>query len=410
MHFNSVGIRGNILGALLIAGGAFQVSAQEVDTSTTVSGIVKDAGTQTPIAGAFITLLSNPDMAAMTDADGKFTLTVVDPAGVRLGRGAIRSMQLRGTELSFATRQAGAYAHVTLHDLRGHELATLKNERLPEGEYTLSVAPANLPAGLYVVRAAIGGEARSFRMSTLGGGNSRFTRVSASPASARLAKAAVGGVDWVIVNKAGYLKKLHEIMAFKDAQTILLAENKPATADLGIFTDSAGMPQIDWANGAIYSWEQTSVLLADTAGNGFNGSKTSMNVSAVETASWNGWAFHVAALPNTKQPTVDLTPYAGGSLHLAVKGNSPSIGVMLSSTNQFAGTAPLIDLATKGYLPDSLWHEITIPVSEFSGEAKTLNLADVFVYCGFVSPSVQFSTFDPLATYTIDEVYFTPAP
>ena len=109
------------------------------------------------------------------------------------------------------------------------------------------------------------------------------------------------------------------------------------------------------------------------------------------------------------QPTVDLTPYAEGGLHLAVKGNAKTIGVMISSSNQGPGTAPLVDLATKGYLPDNAWHEIIIPISEFAG-GGSLDLSQVFVYCGFVSPSVQFGDFDPLATYMVDDIYYIPKP
>ncbi|GEM_PF-1961831 len=404
MNLSRVGIRGNVFNALIIAGCASGAFAQ---MPATMSGTVKDKATQAPIAGAMITLLSNPNMAATTDANGAFTMELIDPTGVRTGHGSAQSMRLSGTELTFSTGKAGAYARITLHDLRGHQVAVLKDAKLPEGDYTLSAAPANLTAGVYLVRAMVGNQVRSFRMSTLGGGDTRsfFTRASVS--AARLAKTAAGGVDWLVVTKAGYLKHDHEVMAYTDAQAVVLEESKPATANLAIFTDST-MAQIDWANAAIYSWEQTAVLMADSSGKGFNNSKTSMNVSTVDFGGWNGWAFHVAKLGNGNQPTADLTPYANGALHMAVKGNAVSIGVMISSTNQGSGSAPLVDLSTHGYLPDSLWHEISIPVSEFSGTAGALNLADVFVYCGFVSPAVQGTTFNATDTYVVDDVYFTP--
>jgi hypothetical protein len=194
-------------------------------------------------------------------------------------------------------------------------------------------------------------------------------------------------------------------MALTDAQDVQLEASKPATAKLRIFSDDTTMGQIDWANAAIYSWETTAVLETDSTGAGFGDSKTSMKISTVEGAGWNGWAFHVAVLPSGFQPTADLTPYADGSLHLAVKGNAKSIGVMVSSRNQGPGTAPLVDLAGKGYLPDEAWHEITIPMSEFAG---TLDLSSVFVYAGFVSPAVQFGEFDATNTYVVDDVYFLP--
>ncbi|MDB5104988.1 MAG: hypothetical protein JWP91_2677 [Fibrobacteres bacterium] len=404
MIFSTVGFRGNILRAMLIAGGAFNLFAQE--PATQVSGIVKDAATQQPIADAFVTLLSNPDLQAMTDSVGAFQINL-DGTPIRGGRGgnAGAGMSLRGTELAFSTGKSGARVLVTLHDLRGNRLAVLKDARLGAGSYTLSAAPSGLASGLYLVRAMVGSQARSFKMSTLAGqGSGSFRNIPSG--SARLAKVAIGGIDFLVVQKEGYLKKNHEVIAYEDAQAVTLEPSKPATAKLGIFSDSA-LAQIDWANAAIYSWEQTALLYTDSTNIGFNGSVACMRVTTDSTAIWSGWAYHVAKHPNGSQPTVDLTPYAGGSLHLAVKGNAPNIGVTLSSPNQFAGTAPLIDLGTKGYLPDSLWHEITIPLTEFAG---TLKLSDVFVYAGFVSKTTENSIFDPLATYYVDDVYYIPAP
>ncbi|MDB5048028.1 MAG: hypothetical protein JWO30_1099 [Fibrobacteres bacterium] len=414
MMFSRVGFRGNILCALLAAAAA-NLSAQTA--ATQITGTVKDAASHTAIAGAMVSLLSRPDLLAMTDADGAFSISLEDPSGVRAGTGPERAaIGFSGSELSFSTGKAGARVLVTLHDLRGTHLATLQDASLPQGDYALSAATASLPAGVYLVRAQVGSRVRSFKMSTLstlsGFRPSASTaalrrKVSGNPEKAAgLSKAAAGGVDFLLVSKDGYLKKNHEVMAYADAQEVTLDVSKPATARLKIFSDST-MAQIDWANAAIYSWESTALLAVDSTNQGFNGSVATMKVSSGEFASWNGWAFHVAVLAGGLQPTADLTPYADGSLHLSVKGNAKSIGVMISSPNQGAGSAPLVDLGGKGYLPDSAWHEITIPMSEFAG---TLDLSRVFVYAGFVSPSVQFSEFDPLATYMIDDVYYTPKP
>jgi hypothetical protein len=420
MNFSLAGLRGNLFGALLIAGGAFSavgVSAQDIPLQLT--GTVKDGTTQAAVAGAKVNLLGFQGFEATTDADGAFTLLLYDPAGINPGNGsraAARSMRLRGTNLTFSIAGSAERVKVTLHDMRGQLVATIKDGKLPAGDYSLSAAPTALPAGLFVVRAVVGNQSKSFRMSTLGGERSRFSRAastatsssasSASSASAR-AKRAIGGVDVLVVVKEGYLKKNHEVMVYAEAQDVKLDPLKVATTKLGIFTDST-MPMIDWENGSIYSWEQTAVLAVDSTNSaGIGGTAKVIGVSSMEGAAWNGWAFHVTNRGNNVQPTADLTPYAEGSLHLAIKGNAPSVGVMISSTNQGPGAAPLVDLASKGYLPDSAWHEITIPMSEFGG---TLDLTSVFVYAGFVSPSVQFSAFDALATYQVDEVYFVPKP
>jgi hypothetical protein len=406
MHFSKVGFKGKIACALLV----IAATPRAQTAATRIAGTVKDATSHAVLAGAVVTLLSHPELSDTTDADGAFSISLEDPSALRAGMGPDKAIAFSGSELSFSTGKAGAQVRITLHDLRGTHLATLQDARLPEGEYALSPAAAALPAGVYLVRARVGSQVRSFKISTLNG----FRSQGAAPAlrrtgsgspglAAKLAKAAAGGVDFLLVEKVGYLKKNHEVMAYADAQAVTLDQSKPATAALKIFSD-ANMAQIDWANAAIYSWSSTALLLTDSTSQGFNGSVASMKVSSSEFASWNGWAFHVAVAGDL-QPTVDLTPYAEGSLHLAVKGNAKSIGVMISSPNQAAGTAPLVDLAAKGYAPDSAWHEITIPLSEFAG---TLDLSRVFVYCGFVSPTVQSGEFDPMAAYMVDEIYYVP--
>jgi hypothetical protein len=400
-------------GLLVFTVGCNNVNAQSAGAALT--GTVKDASTKAAIEGATVSLLGLPDVVATTDANGAFSISLAAPVKTLTAYQQDRHIRFQGSRLSFATSVSGDIAQVTLHDLLGHQVSTLLNARLTEGDYVLSMVPARLSPGLYLVRAQIGNQVASYKLSILG--NVRATEASGlrkenlsgngagSENRAALVKAAaaIGGVDFLVVTKTGYLKKHHEVMALTDVQAVTLETNTPATSNLKIFTDS-DFPQIDWANAAIYSWEQTAVLTTDSTSIGFGGSVAAMKVASLETAGWNGWAFHVAKLANGTQPTADLSPYAEGSLHLAVKGNAKSIGVMISSPNQGAGSAPLVDLATKGYLPDSAWHEISIPVSEFSG---TLDLSQIFVYCGFVSP-VAGGVFDPLDTYLIDDVYFIP--
>lgn len=410
MRIGKMGLVGNMLGAAMLTCGLANLPAQTTD-AITVAGTVKDASNQAAIAGAMVSLLSDPTLSAITDANGAFTITIAPTVGIGARENSGTPMDFRGSDLSFSIGAAGAHVSLHLYDFRGRPMRTLLDRRFPQGEYKVSAAPAGLPAGLYLVRARVGSRSAAYKMSILGDGpvlgevrSGLVVKRMESPA-ARLAKAAAGGVDFLVVTKAGYLKRNHEVMVYADAQNVLLTANVPAVAALKIFSDSNIASAIDWPNAAIYSWEQTTTLATDSTGIGFHGSIASMKVTPVEFSTWNGWAFHVAALANGTQPTADLTPYANGSLHLAVRGTAASIGVMISSKNQGKGTAPLVDLATKGYAADSAWHEITIPMSEFAG---TLDLSDVFVYCGFVSPAVQGGTFDPLSWYYIDDVYFLP--
>jgi hypothetical protein len=262
----------------------------------------------------------------------------------------------------------------------------------------------------------VGALARAFKVSTaaLASGSNGRSGLTAVPSSyapaARLAKSAAA-LDFLVVTKEGFLKKSHAVNEMDKPQDVRLAPNAVATANLKIFSDE-NFPEIDWANGVIYSWSQTATLETDSTSNaGFNGSKTVMKVSTAEGNLWNGWAFHVVHnLAPDVQPTADLSAYKGGSLHLAVKGTIPTLGVMMSSVNQCQGCAITVDLAAKGYLADDQWHEITIPLAEFDDPNNpSLKLEDIFVYCGFVAPNTTGGTFDPLTTYMVDDIYYIPA-
>lgn len=399
MHFENMISRGfmRLAGKLALVTAAMVAGA---NAQSTVGGTVRDAATQQPIEGAMVALLTQPEFPVLTDATGSFTIDMA--TGLRPGARAAAPV-LSGTRLSFQVAGSGASVSATLFDLRGGLVRTLAEGRYAPGAYALEAAPADLPSGIYLLHVRVGAQSRSFRLATASRAVSAPAR--ASVIATRLAKsAAPGGVDQLVVSKAGYLKKHHEVMAYADIQAVTLDAKKAATARLGVFTDST-FGTIDWAKAVIYSWEQTAVLATDSTSIGFNGSVASMKVSTLTDMTWNGWAYHVAKLDNGTQPSADLSAYEGGSLHVAVKGNAKGIAVMISSTNQGQGGAPLIDLGAHGYLPDDAWHEITIPLSEFGA---TLKLTDVFVYCGFVSPSPA-AEFDPLATYMVDDIWYSPA-
>lgn len=403
MGIGIIGMRNGLGTALLIASAAVGLGAQTV---TAITGMVKDGASQAAIAGATVTLLSDPTATATTGADGAFTLTLTAPIGVRQDTRDAHGIAFTGSELSLTVAGLGARVAVELFDLNGNAQKTLHDSRLPGGRYAFPIASAGLPAGVYAVRARVGGMSRTFKASTLAAPAGKGGMKNLASPYARLAKAAAAG-EFLVVSKEGYLKKHHAVAALDQAQTVALTAFAAATGNLKIFSDQA-FPEIDWANGVIYAWELTSTLMTDSTNNlGFGGSRMAIKVATAEGSGWNGWAFHVAKQDNETQPTADLSPYKGGKLHLAVKGTMPTLGVMMSSVNQGRGQAPLLDLGTKGYLPDDQWHEFAIPLSEF--DDGSLDLSQIFVYCGFVAPNVQGGTFDPAATYMVDDIYFMPA-
>lgn len=401
MHFGIHSI-GNTWRAAAVAA-LTALAAASLSAQTTVTGTVKDAAGGAAIAGAIVTLLSNPATTTTTGADGAFSLTIQPPTGLR-GAAAGEAIAFNGSEIAFSL-SAAAEVRVEIFDLRGQSVRGASSLRLPAGRHAVTVPSRGLAAGVYLVRARAGKAVREFKLSTAGavarGGNVSMT------SAPRLAKAAAAA-EFLVVTKDGYLKKHHMLAAMDQPQNITLTASAKATGNMKIFSDEA-VSEIEWANAAIYVWEFTATLQTDSTSNaGHKGSKSVINVATAEGFTWNGWAFHVAKQDNETQPTADLSHYKGGSLHLAVKGTMPTLGVMMSSVNQGQGSAPLVDLAGKGYLPDGQWHEITIPLSEF--DAGNLDLSQIFVYCGFVAPNTQGGNFDPLATYSVDDIWFVPAP
>lgn len=62
----------------------------------------------------------------------------------------------------------------------------------------------------------------------------------------------------------------------------------------------------------------------------------------------------------------DMSEYALGALHFAIKGtNSFSVGIKSGTANKIWITSS--QLSNLGYLPDGNWHELTIPMTNFSG-------------------------------------------
>jgi hypothetical protein len=90
---------------------------------------------------------------------------------------------------------------------------------------------------------------------------------------------------------------------------------------------------------------------------------------------WGGIGFRCSTLDSAIG--VDVSAYK--SMHFWIKGNVTGASACLSGKS-VVGNAPAVPLAGYGYAADDAWHEISIPLSAWSG----VNLTTITLYSGFV--------------------------
>jgi hypothetical protein len=100
--------------------------------------------------------------------------------------------------------------------------------------------------------------------------------------------------------------------------------------------------------------------------------------------------------------TADLSAYTSGKMHIALMGNTPEIGIGMSSDTS---TDTMFAKATDfGYVADGKWHEVWIPLSTW---ASKVDLAAVTMLVGFKCPAVAGGTYVVGSMYTVDDIYIT---
>jgi hypothetical protein len=387
----------NILGGLLLASGFCLAYGQN---AVDITGTITDSKSKSVIAGAKVSLATNPGVTTTTGADGKFHLTGNATVGIQAGmRPGKAEMSFKGAELSFSVAENNTPVSVDVYNLKSEHVRNLVSRKAVAGRYSVNASPAGLPAGLYLVRARVGGQTASFKMSTLGlsSGSGDFFRTAAF-ARTGLAKTAADVVDTLLVVKDGYKILAKPLTQFTGIFPLSITPKLPI-GDLKIYSDRA-IPQVDWgSNVGVEVWDFGGLgtkLEGGYAQEPFEGTQSWM-VNFIPDQPYSAWGFVAKDLTPE-----DMSAWKNGSLHLALKGNAPSVAVTMASADQ-CSISIKVNLKKYGYLPDNAWHQLVVPLSDFEGT----DFANIHIYCGLVSPVENDTTvFDPSSFYQVDDIYW----
>lgn len=386
------------LGVLVFSGGIALAQAQE-PLEIDLKGTVNHGKDGTPVAGAAVSLALYPSLSTVSDENGKFALkgSVV---GVRSVLGTAPSpATLAGRTIRFSVGGGAQPVSIGIFDLMNRPMGDVLGQVMAAGEYRVDAAPvlSRLPPGLYLVRVRVGSRITSFKVPSVGapaGGLGREAKPTVSRGA--LAKSAGDVPDTLKVAKAGFRAARKVINRYTGTIPVILTPKLPA-GDLKIYSERE-MAQVDWAqNVDVQVWDGGTKLNGQYAVR-FEGDRSWMTEFA-GSPGWSGWAF--VTKPETPE---DISDWAGGSIHLAIKGTANSVALTVISEGMPQGSNVEVDVSGHGYEPDDEWHEVLIPMSAFEGT----DLSRVTVYCALIAPSkTDTAAFDPSQFYQIDDLYYT---
>lgn len=384
--------------AFLTAACAFTAQA---DTTTTadLKGQVVDINTSQPVSGAIVTFAFNSSVSDTTDEQGNFHLSgqVVglrsqapsSRGGMVLERGSIR--------LDVA---AESRVSVEVYGLDSRRVKTLVDRRLGVGAYSVQNPVADLPAGVYTVRARLGRQTAAVKVTSMGlSGVSTFG--TAAPVFAPLAKTAAGIIDTVKVIKAGYKKFADGITSYKgDLMLPYTISALLPEGDLKLISERE-MNQVDWGKNVFVGvWGDSTQLKGDYKVAPYEGIQSWLIVfSSSQTSS--AWGFHIR--DGEGMPPEDMSAWKDGHMHIALKGTTKDIGINMESPST-SGNQKILMASAYGFKPDNKWYSLKIPSGDFE-----IDFSEVKAY---LTLSVPDTVFEADKFYQMDDVYWktTPAP
>jgi hypothetical protein len=384
--------------ALLAAGCALIAQAQT--TTANLSGTITDSQSGDPIAGATVTFAFNSDVSATTNELGKFTLSgqvvgLGDGSRGRPGAASASGMILERGALRLDVA-ADAAVKVEVLGLDGRRIKTLIDRRLAAGSYSIRNLVGGLPAGIYLARADIGGRTATAKLTTMGlRGESAFG--AAVPVFSRLAKQSTAQViDTLKVAKEGY-KNLNRAISRYEGNLLLNMNPRLPAGDLKMVSEKS-MPQVPWGrNVEVQVWDGYTTLEGEYKAGPFEGANSWLITFDPE-QTFNAWGFVADAEPE------DMSHWADGHMHIALKGTVKEVGIKMTSADQMQFDQVEVKATAYGYKPDDEWHSLEIPSSDFTG----VDFSQINVYLGL---SVPDTVFHPDDHYQIDDVYWKmPAP
>lgn len=394
----------NLLSGLILAGSVSIACAQST-TTVDMSGTVNDSKSGAAIAGATVTLANNPTLTTTTNNNGEFHLTGT-ATGVRAKSDMLKQgMSLSGTNLSFTVLENNAAVAIDVFNLKSEHVKTVLNQNVSSGKYSINVSSSELPGGLYFVRARVGAKSASFKITTTGlKGASGDLFQTALSNSSPLKKASADLIDDTIkVTKDGYRVTRKAITLYNTIYPLLMSPGlKPG--NLSLISERNSNPAwggiiANWGDQTVGVWDGGTQLKGDYKVSPFEGANSWM-VTFQPTQTASAWGF--VSTPNPE----DMSAWIGGTMHIAVKGTVTSLGVTMASADQIAGMSHKVNIADPayGYKPDGQWHDITIPLSAFTGT----DLSQVNVYCGLAYPDeTDTNAFSSSLFYQVDDIYWS---
>jgi beta-glucosidase-like glycosyl hydrolase len=138
---------------LAVCAAAFSLSGQ---TPITITGSVKDANTQTGIAGATV-LLAVANKSAQTDASGAYSITGTFTSVLK-GSDRLRIQRPSFFEgnLYFGVSDNGAHVVMDAYDLCGRRAARLYDRTLTRENYRVAPFTGSLSSQIYFVKVSVG--------------------------------------------------------------------------------------------------------------------------------------------------------------------------------------------------------------------------------------------------------------
>jgi hypothetical protein len=365
-----------------------------INAQTTITGTVKS--TNGGVLGNADVSLAVLGLKTKAGSDGKFIFSNITSAAGETGASHASAPRLIGSRLYFYVSTVADNVSIDLFTAGGNKVRSLIYRQLGVGQYAIEAFSANLAAGLYIVRVKINGRSHSFVMPVTRHGMAGTALLNPAQNEPNvLAKKEFQIVDSIITELTGYYRSATPIPQYSGDYTVVL-NVKPAAVNTKIYSERA-MAQIDWGKTTVEVWDNyggpLGTQLNGTYPDAFEGTN---GWQAVCGQGWSAWVFKSTVLTG-----VDMSAFLGGSLHVAIKGSAPSVGIFVSSV---AVKSSAVDLDSLGYKNDGAWHEITVPLSRFVG----LDLTQVSVYTGFAAPADSSKDYAPGLSYVMDDLYFKP--
>jgi hypothetical protein len=213
-----------------------------------VTGVVRVFFSNTPLAGALVSLKANGAQTTSRE-DGSFSLlpTAVAPAKKLTGSLSNTSFKCENfmVKAVIGTANAGSNLVIDVLNAQGRKVSHVERPGISAGPHTIRLFDNNVPAvnvqGLLLVRVRAGHEEKIFKMVSVNNATRTGDKSDGSPGPGPVLAKAVAGFDTLVVSKALFDTRLVLLESVKEnvGDVMMLQSSKIAgTTDMGIKASS----------------------------------------------------------------------------------------------------------------------------------------------------------------------------